>query len=494
MRVLFVFPNEYLNNGIPTGISTLCAVLKEAGHTVKVFDYTFIKTKEPEVSKNPAIFMPTKYTLEDLVKDDPVQTLEKAFENELISFDPELICLSAMTGQFDRGIDLLQKCKTRISAKVVVGGVHPTIAPEDALAPDIVDFICVGEGEEFLLELCDAIEHNGNWYSIGNLGYRTSSGIKINPIRPFVDLDNLPTPDWAAFDIRHLFRAFMGEIYQGSFYCMSRGCPFRCSYCVNGPLKDRFKGCGTYFRYQRPETTVRHLTELKEKFNATWFKVADDSIMGFKDDYLEELRNGLKPLEIMFACSVRPETTTDHKVRLLKEMGCVGMVIGVESGSEQLRRTALNRKMTNDQIKEAVRIIKSHDIRISTFNMIGLPGETREKVFETIRFNRELDAKSCNVYVVYPYPGTDLYTSNNCSFRDADGKMISVKNASQFNLSEMLPSEVDALWKTFHLYLVLDEKLWPIIRHAENDGSVGHEIYESLVAYSEELQKKDFAP
>ena len=492
MRVLFLFPNSYMSYGIPTGIATLIAVARQAGHRVDLFDFTFIKTEALDIIENPQVFLPTPYTMYDLVKDDPVQSLEEVFENKLKSFNPELIAMTAMTGTFDLGIKLLSKFKGKLNCPVIVGGIHATIDPQDALAPEIVDMICVGEGEDMLLELCERMGKGKDYLDINNLGYKVGGKVHINSLRSLVDIDKLPPPEWSVFDERHLFRAFMGNVYKGSFYVMSRGCPFQCTYCVNGPLRNRFRECGSkYFRYQAPQTTIEQIAHLKNTYAGQWFKFADDSIMGFDEDYLAQLADGLEPLKIQFGCSVRPETTTDRKVALLKRMGCVAASVGIESGNETLRKNILNRRMTNQHIENAVNIIKGHGIRLSTFNMVGLPEETRENVFETIRLNRKIGSKSANVYVIYPYPGTDLYTRYELNFRDQFGKMIPVSKASNFHLSKMNPQEVDGLHRTFHLYLQLDKELWPAIKLAEEFSDKGNSIYKILCDFSEGMQLFD---
>ena len=93
MKILFIHPNDYLNIGIPNGVTSLSAILKKEGHKIELFDFTFIKTKEyiqpanddnQEVgTANKGIFLPTEHTLEDLVKKDPVQSLKEAFKNKL---------------------------------------------------------------------------------------------------------------------------------------------------------------------------------------------------------------------------------------------------------------------------------------------------------------------------------------------------------------------------------------------------------------------------
>lgn len=493
MKVLFVYPNDYINIGIPQGIACLSAVLKSSGHTVDVFDYTFIKTEDQKQCDDErageGIFLKTDFTIEDLVADDPVTDLNEEFANKLEQFSPDLICLSAMTSTYDSGVALIEIARRRglIKCMVIAGGVHPTIDPEDALQFEAIDGICIGEGERFIVELCRRISQGIEINDLENFGYRTGSGIKINPIGKFVDLNELPIPDWEIFDKRHLFRPFMGKIYNGGFYVMSRGCPFSCTYCVNYSLRNRMKGCGAYFRFQSPAKTISDLTFLKEKLNVTWLKFADDSIMGFNDEYLRELHKGLKPLDIMFGCSVRPETTTPDKVSLLKEMGCVAMSVGVESGNEELRRSVLNRRMTNDDITTAIKIITEHGIRVSTFNMIGLPGEGREDIFKTIQLNREMNVEACNTYIVYPYPGTALAQRCKTVYRDGNGNFIPVENAAEFALSKLSPAEIRGIMKVFNLYLKLPQELWPIIRIAEGNSKESLIIYKSLCDFLDKI-------
>ncbi|GAG27321.1 unnamed protein product, partial [marine sediment metagenome] len=156
MKILFVLPNDYMLNGIPAGISVLSAVLKQRGHEISVFDFTFIKTK-PLKSHNEdknliydAVYLPTSYTLEDLVKNDPVESLEERFVESLDKYQPDLIAVSSTSTVYSMAIDLLTKCKSHIKCKVISGGVHASCDPHDALSYDVIDLVCVGEGEEFM--------------------------------------------------------------------------------------------------------------------------------------------------------------------------------------------------------------------------------------------------------------------------------------------------------------------------------------------------------
>lgn len=489
MKIAAVYPNNYLEIGIPTGLATIFAILKSEGHEISLFDFTFLKTealKENDKSTQASIFKPTQYTLEDMVRDDPVVNIDEEFRAFLKRENPDLIIVSTMTSSFDTAIDMLERAKDIIDCKVLVGGVHPTISPLEALEPDIVDYICIGEGDEMIVEFCNKIGNNLDLTDIKNLGYKKENSEKVlNPLRPLVDLDILPTPDWGMFDSRHLFRPYEGEIYSGSFYLMSRGCPYKCTYCVNDTIKKTMKGTGKYFRFQSPKTTIKQLTELKEKYNATWFKFADDSIMSLSVDYLKELAEGIIPLGIKFGCSIRPETTSQEKVKLMKDMGMVASSVGVESGNDHLRRTVLNRKMKNEQIINAINILKDNDIRVSTFNMIGLPQEKREDVFETIKLNKELGVDTVNVYILFPYPGTKIEQMYLSVKEDMDECEVNLNSAHKINLSNMDPDEVKGLLKTFHLYLRLPYDLWPIVKLAEKDTLEAKELYECLSEYTQ---------
>jgi radical SAM superfamily enzyme YgiQ (UPF0313 family) len=484
MKLLFFNPANYLEIGIPQGIAILSAILKREGHQVELFDTTFLKpqnhtAQNKEFTVGPSIFKKTAYTLEDLVKDDTASIIEEEFQKHIDRYNPDLLAVSTMTTNYDFAVDVMKRIT--VKCPVIFGGVHATISPDEAISESFIDIICIGEGEEALPELCNAIERGTDYRGIKNLWFKSKNGeICKNSIRPFVDLDTLPCPDWSIFDSRHLFRPFMGEVYKGGFYISSRGCPGACTYCVNLTLRNMFKTCGRYFRSQKPDTTIAHLTELKQKYNATWFKFGDDTFLLQPLKNLRELAERMKSLKIYFGCSLRPDTVSKEKVKLTKDMGCVAMSVGIETGNEEIRRKVLNRQISNTQIENSFKIINDYDIRISAFNLIGLPGETRENVFETIEFNKKLNVKSGNVYVVYPFPGSQISTMYNINYKGDKGKIIPMSKASVFHLSKMTPGEVDGLRKTFNLYLNLPRELWPVIRLTENESKQSDVIYNSL--------------
>jgi radical SAM superfamily enzyme YgiQ (UPF0313 family) len=498
MKILFIYPEHYLNVGIPGGISILAAILKQHGHTVRVFDTAFLKV-DPDFDQRYLhtathggskdmdkaglqIFKKTAYTIEDLVKNDPVVTYQEEFQRTIDSFSPDLIAISSMTSTFDFAMSLVRSI--RHHALVAVGGVHATIATDDVLSQKEVDIACIGEGDDVFAELCNLMQAGKDHTAVRSMCFRMPDGsIKRNPLAPRVDLDQLPCPDWGLFDSRHLYRPFVGNIYKGSFYVQSRGCPQHCTYCINSTVAKMTSGSKDYFRLQRPGVTIAHLTELKERYGATWYKFADDSFLLPPLSHLEELASGLKLLGIQFGCSVMPNTITEEKVLLAKDMGCVAMSVGVESGNAGIRRK-IKRNYNDEQLVKSLHMIQDHGIRLSTFNIIGFPGETRENVFETIELNRLIGTTASNVYILYPYPGTPIQIEHNIPVRDKEGKIPPVSRAKELRLSKMEPDELDGLQQTFNLYLNLPKSLWPVVRMAERSTEIGRSLFGILGTYS----------
>ena len=505
MNILFVFPESFLNAGIPGGIAIMSAILKKGGHKVDLFDTTFIKTQPMIPHKGEidftqqfivdrihggsgfsdkagiTVYKKTEYTIEDLVMNDPVVKYEEVFQEKINNFKPDIIAISSMTSTFDFACDLLRSVKHK--AIVVVGGVHATIAHDDCLDQDCIDFAFIGECDNTMAEFVEALEKNNDCKKIPGLAYKNKEGKVIkNPVGKRVDLNTLPCPDWGLFDSRHLFRPFEGKIYKGSFYSQSRGCPMQCRYCVD-PIEAQITGgAAGYFRVQKPEVTLAHLKELKEKYGATWYRFSDDTFLLPKIDHLQKLSVGFKKLGIQFACSVMINTITKEKVEMAREMGCASMTIGIEAGNAEIRKS-LNRKYSDERLEQGIKWMIDAGIRVASFNIIGNPGETRENVFETIELNRKLNIKACSTCIMFPYPGTPIQIKSKMPIRDENGKLHKVINAHKFRLSKMTPDEVEGLHKTFNVYLNLPKSLWPIIELVEKK-EIGEKNFKTLKDFS----------
>ena len=118
-----------------------------------------------------------------------------------------------------------------------------------------------------------------------------------------------------------------------------------------------------------------------------------------------------KEVNIPFICNTHPRTISEKEIISLKNAGCYGLMMGIETGSEKLRKGVLNKQISNNQIIKTAGLIKKQDIDLLTFNMFGLPGETLENAFETIKLNIKIKADYCYSNVLQPFPKTKIVES-----------------------------------------------------------------------------------
>jgi anaerobic magnesium-protoporphyrin IX monomethyl ester cyclase len=214
MKVLLIYPNEMMLNPPPVSIGVLTAVLKEAGVSLDLFDTSYYptfsqtsdKAKEINLQVRPFDFGERSVSLK---KTDMFEDLR----NKVETFQPDLIAISILEPTFTQAVSLLdaiQDCKI----PVVAGGVFPTFAPEQVLAHPAVQIICIGEGEGALLELCEKIRNKDDISEIRNLWIKRDSEIIKNPIRPVVNLDTLPLPNYSLFEPERFFRPMAGKVYR----------------------------------------------------------------------------------------------------------------------------------------------------------------------------------------------------------------------------------------------------------------------------------------
>ncbi len=297
----------------------------------------------------------------------------------------------------------------RRKVTIVLGGIHATVMPHKVLEDcKAIDYVCVGEGEEFILELLRALEVDGQVSHIKNLGYRNRLGNAIvNPPRPATDLHTLPTLRYDLFQ-----RASVVQSHPWPGFCYvyaTRGCPYSCYYCNNKSLLDLYGR--SYLRSRPVGQVIEEMLTLKRLYQVKFFYFGDEMIL-FNQEYVAELFNRVKEkVQLPFGCMVRVEHVTPVTMLLLKQTGCRYVAMGVECGNEQFRREYLGRYMTNQQIIDAFQLLKTiPDIKLSSFVMTKFPVPYTESLDEdTQRLVDKLepDIKQKNTF--HPFPGTKMY-------------------------------------------------------------------------------------
>ncbi len=267
--------------------------------------------------------------------------------------------------------------------------------------------ICIGEGEEALLELCERIRKGQDYYDINNLWIKKGNEIIKNPVRPLLqELDKLPFLDKDIYDIRNIADGTMGLLST----IATRGCPFQCSYCCNHQYQRIYKGKGTYVRFRSPENVIEELEINKKKYPyLRYVELLDDTFL-IKEEWVKEFCEKYKKrIAMPFRANVHVNFINENVLTFLKNAGCERLALGIESGNERIRQDVLNRHMTNDKILEAFRLCKKYEIEVISYNMVGIPFETLENTLETIKLNAKINPKSVHVSMCQPYPYTQLF-------------------------------------------------------------------------------------
>lgn len=487
MKVLFIYPNTSGSAEIPIALGYLQSVLKQEGHDVKIFDlsrYKALSTRADEIMTKRGLFKPVNVRRDaptpNIKDSNPKEDLLQIFK----LYDPRLVAVTSFTTNFKVGISLLEEIKEYFKdVYTIYGGIHTTLFPDEVINEPSVDMICIGEGEELIAELCNKLESNSDITSIRNLWIKSNGKIIKNDLRPLIALDNLPVLDLDGFDDYSFYRPLAGKLYRTANVDISRGCPFQCSYCVNHTFQKLFEGLGKYHRVKSIQKAIENLIFVKEKYNIEMMRFWDEDFGVFKLDYLKEFAEEYrKKVNLPFLVYASVNSLNEEKVKVLKDMGCVTIGIGIESGNETIRRDILNRRMSNERIVKVFNLVKAYDIRVSAYNMIGLPFETRKNIFETIKLNRRCKPATSSVVFLEPYPKTEIYSICVSNGFIEPGYIPTYSLFTPYIKENLISHrELRGLIKTFSLYTRAPRLAYPLLRICEHDNLISKLLFRILV-------------
>ena len=373
MKVAFVYlnGNKYVNRGAGYVASSVL----EAGHHLHWFD---------------TAYDPMAQVIGDIVSGD---------------YDALLISASSLFREQTRALTAGVRRASKVP--ILLGGLYPTIIQGDALkeCPN-VDYICVGEGEGFVVEFLEAL--GDDIKGLANLGYRADDGSSIvNPVRPCTDLAELPPFRFSLFAPDAVVQPHPRPGF--CYVYATRGCPYRCTYCCN-PLYFDLYG-RSYLRTQRVDNVIAELLYLKKRYPVQIFYFGDEMIL-FDEPFLTELFHRVhSEVQLPYGCMGRVECVTPSVVKLLAETGCQYVGMGVECGNEEFRRKFLNRHMSNDQIIQAFAALRAiPGMFLTSYNMTGYPVDYDDELTEsTIALNKIIAPDIVQTGTFYPFRGTKLY-------------------------------------------------------------------------------------
>lgn len=323
---------------------------------------------------------------------------------EIGQIKPDLIGFSCTTTIHNWALEKARIIKKRFDIPIIMGGPHPTFSP-NVLNQDGIDMICIGEGEEALLELVEKMERKEDIKRIENIWIKEGDRIIKNPLRPLIeDLNALPLPDrdlyYKKYD--YLRKSIVKNFIAG------RGCPFDCIFCVNQAYKNLYAGKGKYTRLRSVDSLIEEISMVRDNYGLKRIYFSDDTFI-LKKDWLKEFSRKYKEkINLEFIAQVRADLIDESTVDLLKSAGCRGVTMGIETGNERLRNEILKKNVSDDDIIRASKIIKSKGLKLKTFNMMCLPGESIDDGFKTAQINSKIKADLVAIGFAQPFPGTHL--------------------------------------------------------------------------------------
>ncbi len=482
-RVLFIYPNTMMATLVPIHISILSACLRKKGFTVDLFDTTYYITEEISFEQRKVELLQIKaFNFSKKGVGLKQGNIYEDLKTKVVSFNPDLIAVTIVEDTYDLVNSLLSSIED-VNIPVIAGGVFVTFSPLEVINNKNIDMICIGEGEEALLELCEKLSKGEDITHIRNLWTKKNGEVIKNPLRPAIDINRLPFINYDIFEQRRLYRPMYGKIFTMIHVEIDRGCPYSCTYCEAPQLRKLYKNsdCGTYYRKKDVDRLIAEMKHLVKVYNPDYINFNAESFLAKSVSELKQFARGYKGIGLPFWCQSRPETVTEEKIRILKDMRCQNLQFGIEHGNEQFRRKMLNRHHSNEQMLKAFSIVEKFKISYTVNNIIGFPDETRELIFDTININRQINPSTINCYIFAPYKGIALHKY--CiekGYIDKDTKIHQLLDGAKLKVNKVTYEQLKGLQRTFPLYAKMPKAEWAKIRIAEKFDKEGNGMYEEL--------------
>ena len=355
-----------------------------------------------------------------------VWSLEKNPVETLCGLKPDLIGISLMSTEHYWMAEAVKDIRLKLpESKIIVGGIHAVIYPDEVLAVPGVNLVCNSDGEQVLLEICRMMDKGKtDWSSIKGLGYRDENGVVRSTGR--ADFYNYSaeiiedrTPYFSRYPV-------MSKDTVPRFIA-SRGCPYNCSFCYNGQIQNIFKDSGSkYLRYKDPENLIREISNICKRYSVESIFFVDDLFSANKKWLSQFLEIYKREIGYPFMCTTRANLMTDDMAKMLAEAGCQTISFGIETGNDAIREKILNKKVSDKQIIECGQIARKYGIQVQTSNMFCLPEETLQDAYKTIELNHKTGTHLPFCSLFLPFPNTELadyciekgYLKADYSFKD----------------------------------------------------------------------------
>ena len=358
--------------------------------------------------------------------------------DENLDFVPDILAYSI---NFTPSHTFLLKASTLLKRKwpnstSIVGGFHANNATPELLAHKDIDYVFRGEGEVSFTKFVDSYNKNdlkdldlkglynkekakGLISPVMKIQSKKTANETRNPLELELgetpeDLDSLPFPDRTIVDTNRYARQEgmttvldKDKTYRKASIILSRGCYFQCSFCASRTIFP------IAMRFRSTKNVIQEMKDLYRDHKINFFVIEDDLFTGNKKKcitFLKEIKKlNIPDLEIQFPNDLNINTTNEEIFDAMIGAGLKVAHLSVESGSEYVQRTVINKFTRLEKVKPHVKYLQSKGILVKLIYILGFPGETPEMMQETIDFARDAGADWSLFNIATPLLGTPMY-------------------------------------------------------------------------------------
>jgi radical SAM superfamily enzyme YgiQ (UPF0313 family) len=375
MRFLFIDPESLSFRGdqeeinVSIGLGYLTAVLKSQGHEVRVLHMKLANG----------------------------ETIQQKEERTIREFQPHMVGYQMFYSSYYWVKNSVTRIRRYYDGHIAVGGAQVGIERE-RLLEDIpqIDFAVVGEAENAIIQLANALSGKSDYSVVDGLIYRSQGAVRSNPVSSTpCDITRLPFPDYSGYNIKRITNYPL---------MTSRGCPYGCSFC--------YRHGGRVYRMREVLSVIEELILARELYGVEIFNILDDNF-------------NMKPARVMQFCEllmergirlpwlasgIRADHVSDELISKMQEAGCQQVSMGVESLVPDVF-ARIGKGETLDDIRKAASILNRHGMKFLAFFIIGLPGDTYGGVMHTYEEACRIGIKNGQqVWILmFPMPRTRAY-------------------------------------------------------------------------------------
>ncbi|UCD55379.1 MAG: B12-binding domain-containing radical SAM protein [Candidatus Omnitrophota bacterium] len=417
MHILLVHPPCRTATIIPLGLGYIASALRENGHKVSLMDLNF---------ENKSF---------------------SAIEKDLARLEYDIIGIGGLSTTYNFVKDfsnLAKKIKPKV--KIIAGNMVSTASPELLLQNSQVDICVINEGEETLKELVYRIKNFPDIEGVKGIVFKKNEQIIVtNPRERIKNLDKLPLPAWDLFSMEYYVNEPILNEYGRKSISVStaRGCPFQCIYCS--------RPFGSLVYKRSVENIIAEIKTLIKRYKIK-FVAFSDNLFVMDKNWVREFCDALlrEKIKIGWTASARLNLVDMPLLRKMKKAGCEALGYGFESGSQKILDN-MKKGINVAQAERAVALTRKAGISVDGSFMIGMIGETKETVNESVDFIKRTGLTLHRFFYTTPYPKTALYEMARKMNRIPDdedkyvGSLGEMYNTPLVNLTDMTDEELKSL-------------------------------------------------